>query len=490
MKRNSIVRHRLVSTLLLLALVCGQAMAQKKQVHIMGINDLHAAIEHFPKLVSVADSLRNLYPDLLIVSAGDNRTGNPVNDEYTEPSRPMAELMNKTGFKFTTLGNHEFDGQGWRGLRNIINLSNFHYLCCNIVAPDSMRLHIDPFAVVEQQGLRIGIIGALQVDEQKGTPDCHPSLVEGIKFEPVLPTVKRYASWMSQVCDVMILLSHNGLDDDLKMAAELPEIDVIIGGHSHSKVDPCKMVGDVMVTQTERWIKYCTHITLDVEDGKVVGKKAELIDVRARTTQDAETQAMVDKFSDNPELKRVLAQATTPFDEKEELGCLMADAMRDQAGVDIALQNNGGVRYDTKPAGDITVNDVYRLDPFSNEVFKMRLTGAEVLDLLAAISRADDYGPAYVSGITYKIHLGQDNRDVKSVQAFLPNGKKIDRKAYYTVALSSYVAAVAKFDHQDEGENTFLTDTEMIMNYLSKQKVVDYKGQKRVDVKLDNAYSR
>ncbi len=472
------------------AMLFSQAWAERKQVHIMSINDMHAAIEHFPKLVHIADSLRALYPDLLVLSAGDNRTGNPINDEYTEPSRPMVELMNKTGFKYTTLGNHEWDGQGIDGLRNVINWSNFHYLCANVIAPDSMRLHIDPFAIVEQNGLRIGIIGALQVDSAKGTPDLHPKLVEGITFEPVVPTVKRYSQWMRGVCDVLLLLSHNGLADDLKMAAEMPEFDVIIGGHSHSKVDPCEMVGNVMVTQTERWLKYCSHITLDVDNGKVVDKKAELINVRTHTGTDAATQAMVDKFSDNPELNRMLATAKTPFDEKEDLGSLMADAMRDQAKADIAVQNSGGVRYDTKPAGPFNVSDCYRLDPFGNEVIKMRLTGEEVIGLLGGICKADDYGPAYVSGITYKIHLGKDNRDVKSVQAFLPNGKKIDRKAYYTVVCSSYVASVAQFERADEGDNTFITSVEMIMNYLSKVKEIDYKGTKRVEVKMDNAYSR
>ncbi len=473
--------RRLSTLLLALFLFVATAFAERKQVHIMGINDMHAAIEYFPKLVSIADSLRALYPDLIVVSAGDNRTGNPISDEYSQPSLPMVELMNKAGFHFTTLGNHEFDGQGVQGLRNVINNSNFRYLCANIIAPDSMRLRIDPFAIVEQNGLRIGIVGVVQVGAN-GFPDCHPNFVRGLRFAPVTETVRRYASWMRGVCDVLVVLSHIGLDDDLKLAADVPEVDVIVGGHSHTKVDPCEMVGNVMVTQTERWLKYCTHITLDVEDGRVVDKRAELIDVRAHATEDAATAAMVRQYSDNPRLQRVLAQAVTPFETKEELGNLMADAMREGADADIAVQNNGGVRYETKPAGPFTVGDVYSLAPFCNDVYIFRLSGEELLALLKAVCIADGYGPAYVSGISYKIRLGKDNSEVKSVQAFLPNGKKIDRKASYTVAVSSYVASVALFDSADEGRNTFATDTEMIMRYLENQKQVDYRGSKRVGI--------
>ncbi len=476
--------RRLSTLLLALFLFVATSSAERKQVHIMGINDMHAAIEYFPKLVSVADSLRALYPDLIVLSAGDNRTGNPISDEYSQPSLPMVELMNRAGFHFTTLGNHEFDGQGVPGLRNVINNSNFHYLCANILAPDSMRLHIDPFAIVEQNGLRIGIVGVVQVGVN-GFPDCHPDFVRGLSFAPVTETVRRYATWMRGVCDVLVVLSHIGLDDDLRLAADVPEVDVIVGGHSHTKVDPCEMVGNVMVTQTERWLKYCTHITLNVEDGKVVDKKAELIDVRVHATEDAATAAMVRQYSDNPRLQRVLAQATTPFETKEELGSLMADAMRQCAGADIAVQNNGGVRYETKLAGPFTVGDVYSLAPFCNDIYTFRLSGEEVLALLKSVCIADGYGPAYVSGITYKIRLGKDNSEVKSVQAFLPNGKKIDRKASYTVAVSSYVASVALFGSADEGRNMFATDTDMIMRYLENQKQVDYRGSKRVEMEMN-----
>ena len=90
-------------------LIATNVFGQKQEVHILAVNDMHATIEAFPKLAAIADSLRTLYPSLLIFSAGDNRTGNPLNDMYEVSSYPMVALMNQVGFNATAVGNHEFD---------------------------------------------------------------------------------------------------------------------------------------------------------------------------------------------------------------------------------------------------------------------------------------------------------------------------------------------------------------------------------------------
>lgn len=116
------MKHSLLTIILIL--LTATSTATRREVHILSINDMHAAFDRFPQFATLADSLRQLYPDILILSAGDNRTGNPYNDLAAVPSRPMVELMNKTGFSYTALGNHEFDG-GIDRLRETINNSWF-----------------------------------------------------------------------------------------------------------------------------------------------------------------------------------------------------------------------------------------------------------------------------------------------------------------------------------------------------------------------------
>ena len=79
---------------------------EPKMLHILAVNDMHAAIDHFPRFVFMVDSLRALYPDMLLFSGGDNQTGNPINDQYSPKGLPMIELMNALRFDVSAVGNH------------------------------------------------------------------------------------------------------------------------------------------------------------------------------------------------------------------------------------------------------------------------------------------------------------------------------------------------------------------------------------------------
>ena len=121
-----------LSTLLMFTVLMTSAQ-NRQEVHVLSINDPHAAIEQFPRLGYVADSLRALYPDLLILSAGDNRSGDPINDMFEIPAYPMVALMNQVGFHATVVGNHEFDSNQY-GLARLIDLGTFSTLCAHPVS--------------------------------------------------------------------------------------------------------------------------------------------------------------------------------------------------------------------------------------------------------------------------------------------------------------------------------------------------------------------
>ena len=107
------MRTKIICLFLLLAsVIYGQQQGDGKSpqtVHILAVNDMHATLENMPRLAAIADSLRNLYPSLLVLSAGDNRTGNPFNDMYKPSGYPMVALMNQIGFNASAVGNHDFD---------------------------------------------------------------------------------------------------------------------------------------------------------------------------------------------------------------------------------------------------------------------------------------------------------------------------------------------------------------------------------------------
>lgn len=266
------------------------------QVSVLGINDMHANIDDLPQLATFLKTERAADPDVLLFSAGDNRTGNPYVDNGDQPGVPMIKLMNMLGFDLSTVGNHEFDS-GLIGLRDSLDAANFNFVCANVQADGGAELNLKPYHIFERDGVRIGVIGLVQIGSN-GLPDVHPDNGKGLKFSAPFKVVRDYA-YLREKCDVLILLTHLGFEDDIKLAALFPEADAIIGGHTHTRVDGAHMVGGVMITQTENKVKYITRLTFDVEDGKVVSKKAELIPLRA-LAKDADMQAAVDTTKASP----------------------------------------------------------------------------------------------------------------------------------------------------------------------------------------------
>ena len=452
--------------------------AEKREIHILAANDMHAQIEVFPQLAALADSLRTIDPSLLIFSAGDNRTGNPINDKYILQGYPMVALMNQVGFNGSALGNHEFDALS---LRRLIGLSNFRYICANAFPSDSSGLKIVPCQVFDVEGLKVGVIGCIQLNP-KGIPSTHPDNLKGISFKPAEEVIPQY-EYLSKECDATILLSHLGYPDDIKMAEQFPWLDLIIGGHTHTQLNGNEVKNGVLITQNRNKLHRVTYITLTVEDGKVVDKKAEYIDVRKYPKTVKVVEEMARFYNDNPTLRRILAIADTPFEAREELGCMMCDAFMEETGAEIGIVNPGGVRIESHPQGDITVRDVLEMDPFDNHAVVLELTGNEIAHMMLTYCHNTLYSLPYVGGITCEITLEEQFPEkIKCIKLLTLDGKKLNMKKKYKVVTNNYIPATSEIP---EGSDHILNleTSDIIMQFLEKKKVVSYQGVSRLKIK-------
>lgn len=449
--------------------------AEKREIHILAVNDMHAQIEVFPQLAALADSLRTIDPSLLIFSAGDNRTGNPINDKYILPAYPMVALMNQVGFNGSTLGNHEFDVHS---LKRLIGLSNFRYICANAFPSDSSGIKLVPTQVFDVEGLKVGVIGCIQLSPA-GIPSTHPDNLEGISFKPAEEIIPQYES-LSKECDVTILLSHLGYPDDIKMAEKFPWLDLIIGGHTHTQLKGDEVKNGVLITQNRNKLHRVTYITLTVEDGKVVDKKAEYIDVRKFPKTVKVVEEMIRFYNDNPTLRRVLAVADTPFETREELGCLMCDAFMAETGSEIAIENPGGVRIDALPQGDITVRNVLEMDPFDNHAVILKLTGDEIAHMMLTYCHNTLHSFPYVGGMQCVITLEKDFPEkIQSIRLLTLEGKKLNMKKKYKVVTNNYIPATSEIP-EGSAHTLNLETSDIIMQYLEKKGQVSYQGVRRL----------
>ena len=461
--------------LVLLVFVALTASAQKKEVHILSINDPHAAIDQMPRLGFVADSLRALYPDLLILSAGDNRSGDPINDMFEIPAYPMVALMNQVGFHATAVGNHEFDSNQY-GLAKLIGLSAFSTLCANMEPDPKFNMHVKPYQLFDCGGISVGVLGITALGSL-GTPESHPARMTDIKFMDPLETIKKY-EFLRKQCDVVLLLSHLGYKDDVKFSAQLPWVDIIVGGHSHTQLDGGEIHNGILITQNMKSLPFATHSTLVLEGNKIVEKKAERIAVAGKGEVNNTIAALVQYFSENPAFKRVLAVAETPFACKEELGCLMCDAYIVETGADFSYQNAGGVRIESHPAGDLTMGDVMMVDPFQNAAVELNVTGKELSDMLISCYDNDNQRFPYVSGMTCEITLNPADKTIKKLVIFDKDGKKLNLKKTYRVVSNSYSVAVSPTNRHDEGHSLGITTPDLIKSYLEHQGRVSYEGRR------------
>ncbi|MCK9220542.1 MAG: bifunctional metallophosphatase/5'-nucleotidase [Bacteroidales bacterium] len=455
-----------------------QTQADKKQIEviILHTNDMHAKIDNLSKLAYLADSLRATHPHVYLVAAGDNFTGNPVVDMVDDKGYPMIDLMNRCKFDVSCIGNHEFDlGQDF--LTKRINQAKFPFICCNLDATGTRLQQPLPYTVlyVDEKNT-IALLGIIQLDAN-GLPSTHPSKMTGISFSNGIESAREF-TWLKDRYGILIGLTHLGVEEDVRLADSMPQFDVIMGGHSHTLIEKPMFRNGVMIVQAGSNLKYIGKTTLLIEDQHVVQRTDEIIPVKMLTSSNKELDKLISKYNKNTEFSKVVGVATNPLDGEDELGSMMTDALIHELKVDMAFQNKGGIRVQSLPKGDITMKDLYKLDPFNNQVVIFRMNPAEIRSLICYGYQLEKEIDLQVSRITYRL-TDNGKKQCKTVELLDNSGKLLDETKNYTVAMNNYMAVAYQFDHRDPGTSTSVTTIEALINYLKTVKTIDYSGVKR-----------
>lgn len=452
---------------------------KKSEIIILHTNDMHSKIDNMAKLAYLADSLRKFNPYVFLVSAGDNFTGNPVVDMIPDPGYPMIDLMNRCGFNLSALGNHEFD-MGQAFLNKRLDQAGFPFISCNVDPSDAVMHPLKPYFVVgTKNGDSLAFLGLIQLDEN-GLPSSHPSKMAGIRFTNGLTKAPEYA-WLKDRYKILIGLSHLGVDDDIRLAGSMQQFDLIIGGHSHTLLEKPLMEQNVMIVQAGSNLRYIGKTTLVIEEGILTDRRYEVIALADLTKEDAGVRKLIDKYNNNKEFSKVIGFAAKPLSGLDELGSLMTDALTSQLKVDFAFQNKGGIRLNELQEGNITLKDVYKLDPFNNQVVVLKMNAAEITSLICYGYKLEKDLDLQVSGMTYTI-TDDGNYQCADVKMFDLAGKPLDNSREYTVAMNNYMAVTYKFIHRDQGNTTDVTTAGALIHFLTDKKTVNYSGVRRAFV--------
>jgi len=469
---NVSIRARLLVLILAvaaLAFAAGQPGGTTTLV-VFHVNDLHAATDGLPGIAAAIGGARSqagasrcpttgALPgrpagsrcEVLALNAGDSFSGNPVIDLVA--GEPLGEIFRIIGFDATVIGNHDFD-YGQEALMRVQDLAGDRWLGANILAgPDAILAQPPGSVIIElPSGLRVGVIGVVEIGAT-GIPSTAPKNLAGLSFVDPVSAMREQARRLRPVVDVLIGLTHLGIDWDIELARAVPELDAIVGGHSHSAFDLPLHVAvagkRIPIVQAGSGASLLGRLELDVTAGRVVGFRGGLIATRG-LPRDPSVAAVISAAEARvrPLLARVVGladQAVTRSGQSlgdSPIGNLIADAFRAAdfgAGLHptVGITNNGGIRADL-PQGEVTLEHILRVLPFGNGVVLVRLSGQELRELVrfafARRSRVD----LQVSGMTYTVFtdaLGMISRLEISLA-----GEPIDDSREYLVAMNDFIA--------------------------------------------------
>ncbi len=239
-----------------------------KEVTIFHINDQHGRIENFAKIKHIVDEEKKR-TNVFIVCAGDIFSGNPVVDNHNEKGFPMIDLMNKVGFDVATIGNHEFD-YGEVILKDRLEQSEFEWVCANVNMNTTGIPEPSEYITLTKNNVSITFLGLVETNGKENDiiPSTHPWRVQNITFKEYSTVINNFSTIKSsENSDVYIALTHLGKSTDTKIANDYPLFDLIIGGHSHSKLSTT--VNNIPIFQAGSNLNYLGKIQLTLKNKKL-----------------------------------------------------------------------------------------------------------------------------------------------------------------------------------------------------------------------------
>jgi 5'-nucleotidase/UDP-sugar diphosphatase len=456
------MKRFLVISLLLFATFCSldQTEAQPKQLVILHTNDMHASfVPHeaywvkqtpkpmvggFKELSFAVDSIRKIFPAALLLDAGDVMTGNPITERTYRGAYGGAlfEMMNLIGYDAWCPGNHDFD-VSQENLRLLTGIARFPTLCANIVNAEGVRLpNTSPYVIIEKNGLRIGIIGVIS---QELYQLVNQNNLVGLKVLSPVETLQKYADELLPKTDMIIALTHQGFDEDSAMAVQLRNVDIIVGGHSHTRIKKPRAVNGIIIVQAGSNCENLGELELTVENHRVTRYDGHLNQLWSRENLRATpVTSLVDsmKTQIDKEYGEVIGTLESDWfrgNGPSGVGSFISEAQREAAAAEIGFMNNHGIRKDL-PVGPITKKDLFEVLPFRNILTTFELSGAQVREVVRYY--LEQKPAVQMTGLS--AHWKKSAGGAIEITTIEVQGKPLDNARMYKCAASDFLVGDAR----------------------------------------------
>lgn len=463
------------------------AAAEDKRLVIFHTNDVHGWVHSKPAtwylanpqrqiggFAAAANVIKREKGPKLLLDGGDWFQGTP--EAAFSSGTVVVESFNALGYDAVVIGNHDFDF-GMPQLEALARALRMPVLGSNIYRESDRKrpAYVTPYFIRAVAGVKVGIFGLLTRNMRDlAFEESYAGLTFRREVDEARDMVRALRAEGAQV---IVAVTHVGFaepgmtpfEDDKFLAGEAPGIDVIVGGHTHSRVktsvhDPRN---GTLVTQTGSYLSQLGRIELrlDPSSGKVIGSSSSLVELWIdETGEDPEIKALLAPYQEEADrrLNVVIATATHTLTRSRTgeapIGGWFTDCLRDWGGTDIALQNHGGIRADL-PAGPVTLRRIFEIMPFDNRVATLTLTGVQLRDTLErGVSGAA--GMLQVSGVSVSYDpSGDSGRRISEVRV---GGRTLRADDRYTVTTSDFLVKRGDgYATLGQGEGTIFSTTLM-----------------------------
>lgn len=477
---------------LMLIVVLSSCTAPSADITILHWNDFHSQntpweptsfnpekhmVGGYALFDAYLDSLEREYPGALRVHAGDDFQGSPVCAVTQGVSQ--IKILNLVKPDFFTIGNHEFD-YGWHHVDSLRrHLAEFEMYAANLIDAESGESTLPQYKIFRINRYPVVLIGL-----------THPQLdfltmaknLDGVQLADPASSVRDLIRHLKKRgLHTFVVVSHMGIEQDRELAKAVPEIDLIVGGHSHTYMREAENVNGVWIVQADDSGRYVGVTRFKANKGNIISLEMQYVEtIAGKLKPSPDVEALVMRYEDAlaeimDEEIAYLQTAWTRSGGESNIGNWIADAFRSAVpGTDIAIMNNGGIRKDL-PAGTLRVRDIWEIAPFGNMLVRFEWNGRELLqalDNMAKKNRALQF-----SGVRLLLDRGNGLIEAEV------NGSKIDPEKTYSIITNDYTAGQAPNYFGMEipvYQELGLVDRDVLVEAARKQKTIHTKIEGRI----------
>mgnify|MGYP006300133481 CR=1 FL=1 len=410
------------------------------------------------RLAALIESIRASEPGrVLAFDCGDTIHGTYA--AVTSEGQALVPILNAVGFEGMT-AHWEF-AYGPKRLKAIVDQLDYPMLAINCYDEASGEPVFDPYRVVEAAGLRIGVIGIAATIVDKVMPS---SFSEGVYFTLGDEELPGYIATLraQEKVDLVVLISHLGFPQEMKLASEVDGIDILLSGHTHNRIYRPAVVNDTIVIQSGCHGSFLGRLDLDIEDGKVVDFRHNLIIVDEDIEPDPDVQQLVDATLKPyaEELHRVVGQTATPLHRYRVMECTMDNlllrSLLAETGAQLAFSN--GWRYGAPVApGPVTLEDLWQIIPVNPPVSVCQLTGDELrtmmeenLERTFARNPYDQMGGYVKRSMGFNLYFKIENPYGSRVNMLFVDGQRVRPDDVFDVCFVTTQGVPAKYGSRRE----------------------------------------